>query len=269
MSGTSLAVAVVAILVASTAFSATGQGGGVLYVPILLAFGMSVHDAATISLFVIIATSISAAIIYRRRRTIDWKLALVIEPMTFALAFAGGLLANYIDAYALKIIFGAVLIVASFFMMRPATERETASTETAWSHRRGHWLRTVGAHTYVVRLPWLMPVTAVAGFIAGMIGISGGIFKMPAMVLLGGVPMRIAIGTSSFMVALTALGGLSGHLVTGSFDILAALPLAAAAFVGGRLGSSLSVRVRPSTLRTYFAVLLVLIAIWMIVGTVT
>ncbi len=268
MTGLSLALATVAILAASTAFSITGQGGGVLYVPILLALGMSVHDAATTSLFVIVATSVSAALIYRRRRTVDWKLALVIEPMTFALAFAGGLVANYIDAFTLKIVFGAVLVAASLFMMRPAGEKQTSSAETTSAGRWGHWRRTMGTHSYVVRLPWLMPVTAAAGFVAGMIGISGGIFKLPAMVLVGGVPMRIAIGTSAFMVGLTALGGLSGHLVTGSFDILAALPLAAAAFVGGRLGSSLSLRFRPRALRTYFAVLLLLIAAWMILGTV-
>ena len=79
-----------------------GQGGGVVYVPILLALGMSVHDAATTSLFVIVATSVSAAIIYRSRRTVDWKLALVIEPLTFVLAFGGGLAANYINAFALE-----------------------------------------------------------------------------------------------------------------------------------------------------------------------
>jgi len=264
VSSTYLALAIVAVLAASTAFSMGGQGGGVVYVPILLALGMSIHDAETTSLFVIVATSVSAAIIYRRRRTTDWNLALVIEPMTFVLAFGGGLAANYIDAFALKIVFGAVLIVASLFMLRPITERETIS-----ARRWGHWPRTMGAYSYVVRLPSLVPVTAVAGFVAGMIGISGGIFKMPAMLLLGGVPMRIAIGTSSFMVVLTALAGLSGHLVSGSgsFDVFVALPLAAAAFVGGRLGSSLSTRVKPSTLKIYFAVLLPLVAVWMIVGT--
>ena len=155
--------------------------------------------------------------------------------------------------------------MASLFMLRPVAEKETVS-----ARRWGRWPRTMGAYSYVVRLPWLVPVTAVAGFVAGMIGISGGIFKMPAMVLLGGVPMRIAIGTSSFMVILTALAGLSGHLVSdsGSFDIFVALPLAVAAFVGGRLGSSLSTRVKPSTLRIYFAILLLLVAVWIIVRTV-
>ncbi len=261
MALTSIIIAVAAVLAVSVAFSMVGQGGGTLYVPILLALGMGVHDAATTSLFVIVATSISAAIIYRRRRIIDWKLALVIEPPTMALAFAGGLLANSIDATLLKIVFAGVLIIASILMIRPAKEKDT-NNPNGW----GHWRRKMGDNSYVVRLPGLMPVTAAAGFVAGMIGISGGIFKLPAMVLIGRVPMRIAIGTSSLMVAATALAGLSGHIVGGSFNVVAALPLAAAAFVGGRLGSSLSIRVNAPALRVLFAIILLLTSVWMIVS---
>jgi uncharacterized membrane protein YfcA len=260
MAITSIIIAAAAILAVSVAFSMVGQGGGSLYVPVLLALGMGVHDAATTSLFVIVATSISAAIIYSRRRIIDWKLALVIEPPTLALAFVGGLLAISIDATVLKIVFAGVLIIAGILMIRPAKEKETKN-----SHGWGHWSRKMGNDNYVVRLPGLMPVTAAAGFVAGMIGISGGIFKLPAMVLIGRVPMRIAIGTSSLMVAATALAGLSGHIVSGSFNVIAALPLAAAAFVGGRLGSSLSIRVNAPALRVLFAVILLLTSVWMIV----
>ena len=260
MATTSIIIAAAAILAVSVAFSMVGQGGGTLFVPILLALGMGVHDAATTSLFVIVATSISAVIIYSRSRIIDWKLALVIEPPTIALAFVGGLLAISINETILKIVFAGVLIIAGILMIRPAMEKETNN-----SHGWGHWRRKLGDNSYVVRLPGLMPVTAVAGFVAGMIGISGGIFKMPAMVLIGRVPVRISIGTSSLMVAATALAGLSGHIVSGSFNVVAALPLAAAAFVGGRLGSSLSIRIKAPALRLLFAIILLLTSVWMIV----
>jgi uncharacterized membrane protein YfcA len=259
MSITSILIGVAAILAISVAFSLIGQGGGVLYVPLLLALGMTVHDAATTSLFVIVATSISAAIIYRKRRTVDWKLALVIEPPTIALAFAGGLLANSIDATVLKYIFAGVLILAGFLMLGQVKGNGDA-VSSGW----GYWNRRLGDKSYTVRLPGLMPVTAAAGFVAGMIGVSGGIFKLPAMVLIGRVPMRVAIGTSSLMVATTAL---AGHVTGGSFNLVAALPLAAAAFVGGRAGSSLSMRVKAPALKTFFAVVLFLVSAWMIVST--
>jgi uncharacterized membrane protein YfcA len=255
-------IAVGAILVLSGIFSMFGQGGGVLYVPVLIALGMTVHDAATTSLFIILGTATSAAIIYRRGRTMDWKLALAIEPPTIALAFVGGLLSNHIDASVLKIVFAAVLLVAGFFMSRPVSEHGEAS-QRGW----GHWHRTLGEREYTVRLPGLMPVTAGAGFIAGMIGIAGGIFKLPAMVLVGKVPMRVAIGTSSLMVGFTALAGLGGHLIGGSFQARVALPLVVAAFIGGRAGSTLSGKLKVPHLRAFFTVMLFLTAVWMLVST--
>lgn len=259
MTITFIIVAALAILVASAIFSMTGQGGGVLYVPILLALGMGVQDAATVSLFVIVASSISAVIMYWRRRMIDWKLALAIEPPTMALAFVGGLLANHINEAVLKIIFAGALIIAGFLMRRPVKEKGDGVSR-GW----GSWNRKVGDKKYSVRLPGLMPITALAGFAAGLIGIAGGIFKFPAMVLVGRVPLRIAIATSEFMVAFTALAGFAGHVSGGSFNFFEALPLAVTAFVGGHFGSSLSTHVKVPTLRNFFALLLFLISIGMI-----
>ena len=256
---TSMVVAAFAIFGASIAFSMVGLGGGVIYVPILLALGMNIHNAAATSLFVILGTSVSAFIRYRQRGYVDWKLALVIEPPTFLMAFVGGLVADYIDAVVLNLVFAVVLVLVSFLMVRDIMERDYVLVQ-----RWGYWQRTLRDTNYIVRLPWLMPATTVAGFVAGMIGISGGVFKVPAMVLLGSVPMRIAIGTSSLMVGFTALAGLSGHIIGGSFDILVALPLAAAAAVGGWLGSALSVRTRTRVLRLFFAALLLIVSGWLI-----
>lgn len=264
MSIVSLVIAIAAILAVSITFSMVGQGGGVLYVPILLALGTDFHEAATTSLFAIMATSGSAAIMYRRRRFVDWKLALAIEPPTFGMAFAGGLVAQYVGVPALKALFAAVLIVASFFMFRPARESDLKPVR-GW----GHWRRNMADSDYSVRLPALMPVTSAAGFVAGTVGLSGGILKLPAMVLLGGVPMRIAIGTSSLMVAATALAGFLGHIPGGYFQPWVAMPLAASAFAGGRIGSALSVNIQADVLRRLFAVLLLIASAWMIANAVT
>jgi uncharacterized membrane protein YfcA len=262
MTAASIVIAVIAVLAASTAFSMVGLGGGVLYVPILLALGVGVYDAAATSLFIIMAMAITAAIIYRRSSTIDWKLVLAIEPPTAALAFAGGLLASHIDTSAIKIIFAVALIIAGAFMLKPVAERINGT-----SHGWGYWRRRVADKDYVVHLPGLIPATSAAGFISGMIGISGGVFKLPAMVLIGHIPMRIAVGTSSLMIAITAIAGLSGHIVTGSFNILTALPLAAVASIGGYLGSSLSFRMKVPVLKVFVAVILFLVSIWMIIST--
>ena len=88
-----------------------------------------------------------------------------------------------------------------------------------------------------------------------MIGISGGTFKIPLMVLACGVPMEIAVGTSSAMVAVTALMGLMGHSLNGNFDPLISLPIAGIALIGGLIGSRLAVKSKPRNLKTIFTII--------------
>ena len=75
------------IFLVGLVFSMFGQGGGSFFVPIMVAFSIPFHDAASTSLFVLMATSISAAWVYGRSKMIDWKLALIIDPLTDILAF--------------------------------------------------------------------------------------------------------------------------------------------------------------------------------------
>ncbi|PLX32301.1 MAG: sulfite exporter TauE/SafE family protein, partial [Clostridiales bacterium] len=104
------------------------------------------------------------------------------------------------------------------------------------------------------------------GFFAGAIGISGGAFKVPLMVLLCGVPMEIAVWTSSAMVATTALKGFAGHMVHGSFDPAFALPLVAMAIAGGFIGSKCAIKSRPRNLKKIFAATNLLAAVIMAVN---
>jgi uncharacterized membrane protein YfcA len=263
MSISFLIIAAVAILAVATVFSMVGLGGGILYVPIFLALGMPFREATITSLFVIMVGSVSAAIIYYWRRFADWKLALAIEPPTFAMAFAAGFIAHYINVPALKILFAAILILAGYLMLRPAKE-----TEVKAAGRWGHWHRRLDDNEFVVNLPFLMPVTAAAGFVAGLLGIAGGVLKVPAMVLGGGVPMRIAVGTSALMVTATAFAGFCGHLPGGHFQPWVAIPLAAVAFFGGHIGSRLSVKTEAGRLRKLFAMLLFLTSVWMVISAI-
>jgi uncharacterized membrane protein YfcA len=108
----------------------------------------------------------------------------------------------------------------------------------------------------------------VAGFVAGLLGVGGGLVKVPAVVLLGGVPMKIAVGSSSLMVGITALTGFVGHLLQGQFDLTLTVGLAAGVLVGSQIGPRLSVKIDPAKLKKVFAVLLFAIALWLIHGVV-
>ena len=101
-----------------------------------------------------------------------------------------------------------------------------------------------------------------------MLGVGGGLIKVPAVVLLGGVPMKIAVGSSSLMIGVTALTGFIGHLLQGHFDLKLALPLAAGVLIGSQIGPRFSVKTDKTRLKKYFAIILTAISLWLIYGVV-
>lgn len=231
--------------------------------PVLLVAGMEFHEASTTSLFMIMLASLAATLVFGRKKTIDWRLLLSIVPLAILGSFAGGYVAQSVSVLVLKIVFAAVLIIAAFFMLRPAAEGQVPGFMPQWLC----WDRRCGEYRYRISMGLLIPATGLAGFIAGMIGVGGGLFVLPLLVLLFGCPTRIAIGVSSTYVGVAALPGFVGHLVGGSaFDIWAALPLAAAAFAGASLGPILSLKTGVRKLRIVLAMVLIALAVWMVVN---
>jgi len=247
-------------------FSMFGQGGGSFFVPIMVAFAIPIHDAASISLFVLMATSLSATWVYGRSRRIDWKLALVIDPLTDVLAFASGYFAVRISGMVLKVLFALVLLASSYFMFRPVTKDNILLRRRG---RFGFWHRKFGGCDYDVNLLAAIPLSGAAGVLAGLLGISCGLFKVPLLVLLCGVPMEIAVATSSFMVALTGLGGFLGHSLSETINWKLAALLSVAAFAGAQIGSRISVKMDKRLLKRLFGILLVLISAWMVYNALT
>lgn len=263
MSVIAIVIACIVVLILAIPFSMVGQGGGSTYVPVLAAAGMEFHAASTTSLFMIMLASFGATLVFGRKKTVDWKLLLSIVPLAILGSFAGGWVAQFVSVLVLKIIFAIVLIIAAFFMLRPATEGKSPGFMPKWIY----WDRCCGEQRYSISMGLLIPATGLAGFIAGMIGVGGGLFVLPLLILLFGCPTRIAIGVSSTYVGITALPGFIGHLAGGSaFNIWLALPLAAAAFIGASLVPLLSLKITVKKLRVVLAIVLIALAIWMVVN---
>ncbi len=87
------------------------------YVPILLFAKTPIHDAAAISLSLILATSLSALFVFSKNKLVDWKLAAIIDPPTDIMAFIGGYFSTYISASVLESVLVCVLIIAGIFMI--------------------------------------------------------------------------------------------------------------------------------------------------------
>lgn len=90
------------------------------------------------------------------------------------------------------------------------------------------------------------------GAVTGLVGAGGGFLVVPALVLLGGLPMAVAVGTSLVVIAMKSFAALAGYLSTVHIDWSLALAVTTAAIVGGILGGRLAGRLPERTLRTGF-----------------
>lgn len=251
----------IVILIIAISMSMVGKGGGNFYVLVMVLAGVSMQNAATTSQLIMMGTSIASMLVFNKSKKVDWKLALIIDPPTDIMALVGGYFAGGMEVTTLKLMFASLLIVVSIFMFIPVKEKPLVQKK-----KFGYWNRTFGEYKYTVNLWVTLPITAAVGFFAGAIGISGGAFKIPLMVMLCGIPMEIAVGTSSAMVAATALMGFIGHSINGDFNPQLAVPLAIVAVVGGLIGSKYALKSKPKNLKKIFAFTNLLAAIVMIIN---
>jgi len=251
-------------LVSSVLFSMMGVGGGFIYVPILLMSGVDFHTAATTSLIMLTCAQLSALVNFFKSGLVDLKLVGILEFPTMIGAFMGGLLAHHFNVNLLSIMFACVLFLASYFMMQDKVQLGTYAggivvTPWEWHHE---------FQGYEMRLDLMLatPLTFVVGYMGGMLGIACGWLKVPMMVVLFNVPMKIAVATSTLMVPITGFAGFLGHSVAGHFDWRLALPLSVITMIGAQIGSRLSIGTDSNLLRFLFALVLSVVGLAMLVS---
>ncbi|MBN2660972.1 MAG: sulfite exporter TauE/SafE family protein [Tannerellaceae bacterium] len=234
------------IFVIAVVLTMTGRGGGNFFVLALVLSGVSMHEAATTGQFVLICSSLTATIFFGKEKVVDWKLVFLIGSMTLVSAFLGGFFSDMFGGTLLKITFAIFIFIASGLMLKPV------KNELKTNSRYQIELKSAN-RTYHFNLFILIFIVLITGFVAGMVGTSGGSFLVPLMVLEVGVPMHIAIGTSTTLVLVTATAGFLGHLSTGHFNLETSSILAAAAIVGSLFGTRLTINIKPKMLKFIFA----------------
>ena len=250
-------------LVSSIIFTMLGVGGGFAFVPILLSCGVDFHTAASTSLVMLTAASISALYTYFKSGLVDLRLCAVLEPPTMVGAFAGGMMAHYFNASLLSVMFACILFVSSYFMLQEKAGLEVGGRQihiSPWE-----WNNSFAGYTYRIDLMLATPLTFVVGYMGGLLGVAGGWLKVPIMVVLFGVPMKVAVATSSLMVPITGFAGSLGHSFAGHFDPRLAISLSVVTVIGAQIGSRLSILVDSNLLRFIFAFVLSVVGLWMII----
>lgn len=229
-----IALTVFGALFVGISLGLLGGGGSILTVPLLsYVAGLEPKQAIATSLFVVGVTSAVGSVAHARAGRVRWGIAAVFGAAAMAGAYAGGRLAHFIPGNVLLIAFALIMISAAVAMLRGRRELGDESQGP---------------------LPVLTIVLqgGAVGVISGLVGAGGGFLLVPALALLGGLPMPAAVGTSLVVISMQCFAGLAGHLAGESIDWRLAGMVTAAAVVGSVIGGRLVSRVEPGVLRKAF-----------------
>lgn len=211
-----------------------GGGGSILMVPLLTyVAGMDAREAITTSLFVVGVTSLASLPPHARARHVRWVPGLLFAAASMSGAFLGGLASTVIPATVLMVAFAIIMLASARNMIR-------GRKKAAGAEAKG---RSVLLY---------IPVGLVVGLVTGLVGAGGGFLIVPALVLLAGLQMKHAVGTSLLVIALNSASGMLGHLNSTAVNWPLTLLITAAAIIGSLVGARLASKVPEQRLRRGF-----------------
>lgn len=256
--------------------SLLGLGGGILIVPILtVGFGVPFREAVGVSLVCVIVTSSAAAGVYLERHTANLRLGMLLEVFTATGALVGGLVAFLLPERVLAGLFAALLAYTALSMLRRS--RAQVEPPSAPAAPDGPGAAHDAGQDPGVSSPSLADEVAGpgyrprrlgagaggsigAGVLSALLGVGGGIVKVPLMHLVMGVPLKVATATSNLMIGVTAAASAVVYLLRGGIDPYVAGPTAVGVFAGAMVGSRLAARIDVRILRLLFVGVLALTA---------
>jgi len=254
--------------------SLTGLGGGFIIIPLLTLFmHVDIHYAIGASLVSVIATSSGSAAAYVKEGLTNIRLGMFLEIATTAGAFTGAMLAIYISAHYIAILFGLILIFSALMSLRQRTE-QLVHRETFLSKKLklgGSYPVNGGLVEYsVTNIAGGFFTMIFAGIISGLLGIGSGALKVIAMDGIMRIPFKVSTTTSNFMIGVTAAASAVVYLQRGYIHPGIAMPVVIGVLIGAVSGSKILVQAGSSGwLRWLFAIVITLIAVQMIYNGAT
>jgi uncharacterized membrane protein YfcA len=212
-----------------------GGGGSILTVPALVyVMGNEPRAAVTASLAIVGLNSLSGMWLRRSQGGVNWRVAGMLA------SFATSQISKQFAGSTLLIAFAVLMLAvgASMLLLRPPQPRAQIAALS----------------------PGVLLAGAGVGALTGMLGVGGGFLIVPALVMIVGLPMRQAIGTSLMVIAMNSLAGLLGHFGE-TIDVASIAAFAAAGIAGTLAGTRLATRIEPDRLRRYFAMFVVGLAL--------
>ncbi|HYE34459.1 sulfite exporter TauE/SafE family protein [Methylocaldum sp.] len=235
-----------------------GGGGSILTVPVLVyLLRVEPKTAIATSLVVVGVASLAATLNHARNGRVCWRTGLIFGAAGMLGAYGGGRLAAYVPGGVLLLLFAVIMFATALAMLRGQRQR--------------------GAETGASKpiCPANLPLLAImfdglmVGVVTGLVGAGGGFLVVPALNLLGGLPMHAAIGTSLLVIATKSFAGLAGYISHVSIDLELVSIVTGVAIVGSLIGGLLSRHVSGQALRRIFGGFVIAIACYLLYKELT
>jgi uncharacterized membrane protein YfcA len=251
-----------------------GVGGGALIVPVMVVFfGYQIHEAIAVSLVVIVASSLSITSVNLIKNMVNIRFALHMELAAILGAVSGGLFSVNMSETVLSTMFAGIMIVTAVIMWKKSEVKGVfISEEDACGEFDKDYLdsRSGKIKYYQVQEPNKTAFIAIlAGLVSGMLGLGGGVFKVPAMNIISKLPIKAATATSNFMICFTAAAGAIPYILNGHLHPAATSSMVLGVVIGSKFATQHLNKVQNKNIKLLFVVFLILVATQMLFKAVS
>jgi len=259
-------------LTAGVVGALVGLGGGVILVPATLFIGVSLglidgitpQSVVGLSVIMMIFVGLSSTLSYMKTKTVDFRSGFIFFIGSIPGTLLGAFVNKGLDLPSFNLYFGILLIILSTLLL---VRKYLKPVNWFVKHGKEREFTDSTGHTYIYGYPiWFaLILTFGVGFASGLFGIGGGSIIVPAMILLFLFPPHVAVGTSMFMVFLSAIVNSITHISLGNVPWLYTIPVIPAAYFGAKLGARLNKKMKSETLVFALRIILLLLGVRSIV----
>jgi uncharacterized protein len=223
-----------------------GGGGSILTVPALVYLvGQTPQVAVMTSLAIVGTNSVLGAFFHRSQGTLNWRVALLFGGAGMVTAYIAAGFSNRLSPDLIMVAFATLMLVIGLLLIFRRQPQVTADLDhlSLWK---------------------ILASGAAVGLLTGILGVGGGFLIVPALVMLVGLPMRHAVGTSLVVIAMNSLAGFAGHLGDAALDATALAVFVTAGLAGTFAGARLAHRLPADRLRQIFSVFVIALAVFLL-----
>lgn len=238
----------IVVLAISLVFSMFGKGGGSLYTPIFILFGLTVSTAISTSLFLNLLVAFTAMLVFAWHKLVDYRLATIFAPGTIAGSIIGVVASSWVPTNIVLAILAIFLAFAGTRLILTGKQKDGGKYTVR---------RPIG----VVVAVFIVFYSFLVGVLSSLIGVGGGLIIFPFLVLYMRHNAQRAAGANALIVSISSFVGGIGHSIVGHLEYQLLAATAVAAVVGAAVGSQVTVKTSSRFINAAFGVVIWLFAV--------